>query len=122
MTKTPGPNWSADQIAVGRKFADGWRKYAATEAAPSLAEDRAKVADVLARYEAELMRYPHVVAVADGICRDDDGSASAECIVVYVANKVSQEELSEDQRFPEEIEGVRIEVVEAGQIDALPLE
>lgn len=123
MTKTPGPNWSADQIAAGRRFADGWRKYAAgTEETQPITEEHTKIAGILARHETALMRYPHVVAVADGICRDEDGAAGTACIVVYVEKRVPPEELSEDQRLPEEIEGIRVEVVEAGQIGILPLE
>lgn len=123
MTKKPGPNWSDDQIAAGRQFAEGWLKHASTtETAQPLTGQRSKVADVLARHEAALMNYPHVVAVADGICRDNNNSVSIDCIVIYVDKMTSQEELSEDQRFPDVIEGVRIEVVEVGQINALPSE
>lgn len=123
MTKTPGPNWSADQIAAGRRFADGWQKYAeTTEATSSLTGERTKVADVLARHETELMSYPHVVVVADGVCRDIESSDSADCIVVYVEKRVPQEGLSDDKKFPVEIEGVMVEVVEVGQINTLPLE
>lgn len=123
MKKTLGPDWSADDIAAGERFAEQWKTHAASaggaEEAP-IGAGQAKVAEVLARHEAALLAYPHVVAVADGICREGE-AAGQPCIVVYVEKVLPPEELDEASRLPEELDGVRVEVVEAGEIGILPM-
>ena len=125
MKKKLGPDWSADQIAAGHRFAEGWQKYAAGTGASEtqpISAGQAKVAAVLAEHEVELMAYPHVIAVADGFCRNDDQIEGTACIIVYVDIKLPLEELGEKERLPAEIDGVQVDVVETGQIGILPVE
>jgi hypothetical protein len=78
----------------------------------------ASVADARARHEAELMRYPNVVGVADGIATRGGESTGEQCIVVYVSTKVPVGELAAEAVLPREIDGVRVDVVEVGRIEA----
>jgi hypothetical protein len=78
----------------------------------------ASVADVRARNEAELMRYPNVVGVADGVATRGGERTGEQCIVVYVSTKVPVGELAAEAVLPREIDGVRVDVVEVGRIEA----
>lgn len=79
----------------------------------------ARVTSVRAAHEARLLRYPNVVAVADGI-RTRDGQPTGEpCIVVYVSRKVPRERLSPDEVLPEQLDGVGVDVVPVGEVRAL---
>jgi hypothetical protein len=77
-----------------------------------------RIADVRARHEAELMRYPNVVGVADGIATRRGEPTGEQSIVVYVSRKVPAGELAADAVLPTEVDGVRVDVVEAGLIEA----
>jgi hypothetical protein len=78
----------------------------------------AEAAEVRARHEAELMRYPNVVGVADGIASRRGESTGEQCIVVYVSTKVPASELAAEAMLPREVDGVRVDVVEVGRIEA----
>jgi hypothetical protein len=56
------------------------------------------------------MARPHVIGVSAGRTRADDRA----CILVFV------DRLADDMDLPAEVEGVPLEVVEAGKVDALP--
>jgi hypothetical protein len=77
-----------------------------------------RIADVRARHEAELMRYPNVVGVADGVATRGGESTGERCIVIYVSTKLPASELAAAAMLPREIDGVRIDVVEVGRIEA----
>jgi hypothetical protein len=75
--------------------------------------------EVKRRHEQELMRKANVVAVGIGY-RTQGGQQTQEvAIVVSVKNKVSLSKLKADDRIPAAIEGVPVDVVEAGVIRAL---
>ncbi len=120
MAKTLGPSWSEKGREAGRKLAD---------AAKSLAEggegttpfDSGKVSETLARHQEMLMGYPNVVAVSDGVCVEDDADTPRPCINVYVDRKVALEQLDQDARLPAELDGVPVQVIEAGEIGTLPM-
>jgi hypothetical protein len=78
----------------------------------------AATADVRARHEAELMRYPNVVGVADGIATRSGESTGEQCIVVYVSTKLPASELAAEAVLPRELDGVRVDVVQVGRIEA----
>lgn len=125
MKTTLGPVWPADDIAAGDRMADRWRTFAsstgddASSAAP-FGAGQAQAAQVLARHQDALMAYPNVVAVSDGVCTTGADAGRA-CINVYVREKVAPDKLSDTQKLPETLEGVRIEVIEAGEIGTLPM-
>ncbi len=123
MKRTLVPVWSADEIAAGEGFADRWKTFAASAtgdggAAP-IGAGQAKVAEVLARHEARLMTYPGVVAVADGICQDGP-TAGQPCITVFVAEKIDPETTTPEHRVPDQLDGVPVQVIVAGEIGILP--
>ena len=83
------------------------------------APELGRVTTVRAMHEARLLRYPNVVAVADGI-RARGGQPTGEpCIVVYVSRKVPPEQLRADEVLPEQLDGVGVDVVPVGEIRAL---
>ena len=71
MEKDPPPTWSAEQKAAGDRMREAWDEF--FRAAPARKTDEplsghdARLLDVRTRHEAELMRYPNVVGIADGI-------------------------------------------------------
>jgi hypothetical protein len=71
-----------------------------------------RAAEVIARNESALLRRANVVAVAEGQNRGET------TIVVYVARKVPREQLAEDDLLPPELEGIPVDVVESGSIEA----
>ena len=68
------------------------------------------VAAVIARHEGDLLRRANVVAVAER--QGEPG------ITVYVTRKVPRKQLPEGDVLPSELEGIPVEVVESGRIDA----
>ncbi|MGB3314442.1 MAG: hypothetical protein WBB85_08510 [Albidovulum sp.] len=125
MKRTLGPAWTADDIAAGENVAEKWKTFASntgdeTGGTP-FGAGGGKVAEVLARHEADLMAYPNVVAVSDGVCLTGDDAGKA-CINVYVSQKVASDTLQADQHLPDQLDGVRVEVIEAGTIGILPTE
>jgi len=77
-----------------------------------------RIAEVRARHEADLMRYPNVVGVSDGVATRGGESTGELCIVVYVSTKLPASKLAAEAVLPGEIDGVRIDVVEVGRIEA----
>ena len=69
------PSWSAEQQAAGEQLRQVWEQaFSAAETADDAAAQRAlggaaswKTAQVRARHEAELLRYPNVIGLAEGI-------------------------------------------------------
>ena len=129
MKSELGPIWSEEQRAAGERSRQSWERFfAAAEREPGRPEptlvgraDELRVTAVRSRHESRLMRYPNVVGVAEGI-RVRAGTPTGEaCLVVYVSRKVPAAQLRPDEILPPEIEGVPVDVVEVGRIDALPL-
>ena len=123
-----GPSWSREQRAAGERFRQAWEQFAARSQttqgtpAPPFPGGAAggKIAEVRARHEAKLMRYPHVVGVGEGICTRQGKPTGEPCLVVFVERKVSPSELAKNEILPSRIEGVPVDVVEVGRIEALP--
>jgi hypothetical protein len=122
MEKDPPPTWSADEKAAGEGMREAWDEF--FRAAPARKTDEplsghdARLLDVRTRHEAELMRYPNVVGVADGMRMRDGKPTGERAIVVYVERKVPRKDLSERDLLPTEIEGIPVDVVETGPIVA----
>lgn len=125
MKKVLKPAWSKQQVAAAARSFERWNAFFAgraaarsSGAAPTAAD--ARIAAVRARHEAELLRYPNVVAIAEGF-RTRRGAPRAErCLVVYVQRKVPARQLAAGARLPKQIEGVPIDVVDVGGIETLP--
>jgi hypothetical protein len=78
-----------------------------------------KARDVKRRHERVLLRLANVVAVGIGI-KEVGGQPTGEvAIVVTVSRKVPTAELRPGQGIPHRLEGVPVDVVEAGTLHAL---
>ena len=84
-----------------------------------LSSHDARFLDVRTRHEAELMRYPNVVGVADGVRMRGGKPTGQRAIIVYVSRKVPRKDLAGQDLLPGEIEGIPVDVVETGPIVAL---
>lgn len=78
-----------------------------------------EVRRVKAEYEAELMRKLGVVGVAIGHKQINGRKTNQLCIICYVVKKKRVGELEERDIIPREIDGVPVDVIESGQIQAL---
>jgi hypothetical protein len=122
------PSWSREQRATGERFRQTWEQVAArsltAQATPGSpfpgGAEAGKIAEVRARHEAELMRYPNVVGVGEGICTREGKPTGEPCLVVFVDRKIPPARLAKDEILPSRIEGVPVDVVEVGRIEALP--
>lgn len=127
MASHPGPQWTDEQIEAGDQNRQAWEEYfsaavpAKTEEVPFklTSEEAVKLAKIRARYEAELLRYPNVVAVGESVQTKRGKPTGQPCIVVFVERKIPPDQLGEDEILPEELEGIPVDVVEAGGIVAL---
>ena len=100
-----------DRLRHGR--ADGEaQKGEVARVSDDLVAGSGRAAEVMARHESALMRKANVVAIAEGQNRGET------TIVVYVARKVPREQLAEDDLLPPELEGIPVDVVESGPIEA----
>jgi len=120
MEKDSLPTWSAEEKAAGDRVREAWDEF--FRARPARKTDDpfgghdARLRDVRARHEVELMRYPNVVGVADGVRMRAGKPTGEPAIVVYVERKISRQDLAESDLLPTEIEGVPVDVVETGRI------
>jgi hypothetical protein len=71
MKRTLGPSWTAEQIAAGERFKQGWLDFfgrlgaAEPEVPPGLDLEAGRAA-IRAKHEARLLAYPNVVGVTEG--------------------------------------------------------
>ena len=122
-----GPVWSDDQIKAGERMRDSWTEFAAERQSAANPQPQdvlsrvksAAVGRVQAEHEAELMRYPNVIAVASGIRMTKGKPTGEHCLVVYVSRKIPPDALGEGETLPSSIDGVPVDVVDAGQVEAL---
>jgi hypothetical protein len=70
--------------------------------------------DVHGRYGEMLLRKKNVVGVGVGLNERDDRDAFRYALVVMVSAIVPESQIDSDDRIPEEIEGVPVEVREMG--------
>lgn len=75
---------------------------------------------VLAAHADQLMAYPGVVSVGVGLRQRDGALTDEVCIVVMVRHKRDPASLPPSEVLPREIEGVPVDVQEAGDIVASP--
>jgi len=127
MERELTPKWSDEERAAGERSGDAWEDFFASGedepqhgGSPLGADEARKVSDVRARYEDELLRYPNVVGVATGIRKTKGKPTGEPCLVIYVERKVPADALASNEVLPAEIEGVLVDVVEAGRVEPLP--
>lgn len=125
MKRTLGPSWTADEIAAGKRFGQAWLNFFGREGAsapvvsPSLEADVASRATIRQEHEARLLGYPNVVGVTDGVRMRRGKPTGEPAIVVLVSRKMPRKSLEESAILPSHIDGIRIDVVEIGPIEAL---
>jgi hypothetical protein len=119
-----GSGWAEENDTAGERSAEAWEAFFSAEETPE-GEPRGnaldeRVSDVKARHEDTLLRYPNVVGVASGI-RTRAGKATGEwALLVFVERKVPASELGEGEVLPRDVEGIPVDVVEAGKVEPLP--
>jgi hypothetical protein len=125
MKRALGPTWTSDEIAAGKRFGEAWLEFFARKGAaaqvspPGLDPTSARLSTIRAKYEARLLRYPNVVGVTDGVRMRGKRPTEVPAIIVLVSRKISRKSLAKSSRLPTHIEGVPVDVVEVGQIEAL---
>ena len=77
-----------------------------------------RISEIQAKYAQELTEKANVVGVGIGPAKENDEYTDDLALVVLVAKKVPLEEMSEVDKIPSEIEGVRVDVQETGPIAA----
>lgn len=75
-----------------------------------------RITEVQVKYVDELMKKAHVVGVGIGLAKVDDEYTDEMALVVLVDEKVPLEELDEEDQIPKELDGVRVDVQETGEI------
>lgn len=84
-----------------------------------MSEDmQAKITAIQAKYANKLLEKANVVGVGIGMAKEGEQYTSEMALVVMVAKKVPLAELAEEDRIPDEIEGVRVDVQETGVFTA----
>jgi hypothetical protein len=125
MKRTVGPSWTAEQIAAGERFKQGWLDFfgrpgaAAPEVPPGLDAEAGSRAAIRAKHEARLLAYPNVVGVTEGTRMRGGKLTNEPVITVLVSRKIPRRSLTKASLLPSHIDGIPIDVVEIGPIEAL---
>lgn len=81
--------------------------------------EMANITEVIEKRETEIYKYPNVVGLGASYRMKAGKPTDELCLVVYVEKKVPAAQLSKRDIIPEEIDGVKTDVVETGRIEAL---
>lgn len=123
MNRELEPGWPEDSEASGARHAQAWEAFFGD--AETTIGDRGEkalegeAAAVLARHQAELLRYPNVVGAAVGLRMRRGKPTGEPCLVIYVERKVPESDLAEGEMLPREVEGVPVDVVPVGRVRPL---
>ena len=121
------PSWSDEQREAGERFRQTWDEFfRVAQQAEGTAQrggmppsEELRIAEVRARHEAELLRYPNVVGLSEGIRTKQGRPTGERCLVVYVERKIPRAQLDPRHVLPTEIEGIPVDVVEVGRVEPL---
>ncbi len=117
--------WTSSQQSAGKKLSDSWSAFAKKqEGEPDASrfktiEATGRIAEVQEKHEAELMAMENVVGVAASHKMKGGAPQAATSLTVYVTEKKKSASLAKGAEVPAEIDGVKTDVVEVGQLDAL---
>jgi hypothetical protein len=125
MKRELGPAWSATDRKEGERLHKAWEDHfsgtgSGTPDPASALDPGARVAQAQRSHEGELLRYPNVVGVSEGVRLRDGKPTGERCLVVYVQNKVPRDRLGKDEVLPSQVDGIPVDVVEVGSIEPLP--
>src|SRR5690349_13588549 len=118
----PGTEWRPADVQAGRAMAREWQRFFASRVAETPEADLTPTAADRVRdeHEARLLRYPNVVGVTVGFAMRRGRATRTPAIVVYVSKKVPRRRLAPADRIPASLDGVWVDVVEVGPVEALP--
>ena len=91
MKRTLGPSWTAEQIAAGERFKQGWMDFfgrvgaGAPVVPPGPDAEPNSRAAIRARHEARLLAYPNVVGISEGARMRRGKPTNEPAIVVLVS-------------------------------------
>lgn len=85
---------------------------------PDLSPEMARVQQVKQRYQADLLALPNVVGVGVGFKSVNGVPGEELAIVVSVVRKISRDELPAQMMLPEALEGIPVDVIETGELNA----
>jgi hypothetical protein len=71
---------------------------------------------VQARYTDQLMRKPHVVGVAVGQAQRGGKITDEPALIVLVNHKLPFDQIDDEARIPNSLEGIRVDVQEIGDL------
>src|SRR5262245_31579197 len=121
MKRRLEPNWGTEERRRAERQRLEWdRFFAERSAAPAMTTtEDAALADVQQRHQDKLLRYPNVVGVATGIRLRGGRPTGEPSLVVLVSRKLPATKLKPAQVLPRRLEGVPVDVVEAGDLKTL---
>ena len=125
MKRTIGPSWTAEQIAAGERFKQGWMDFFGRGGAgaplvpPGPDAEPDSRAAIRAKHEAWLLAYPNVVGISEGTRMRRGKPTNEAAIVVLVSRKLPRKSLTKASLLPSHLDGIPIDVVEVGAIEAL---
>ena len=119
----PLKEWADAELKAGQKRADAWEEFfqaeETIEAAEEL-EETARIAEVQDEQEATLLALENVVGVAAGLKEKEGKPTRTWSLTVFVEQKIPKDEVPKASLVEPEYDGVPTDVVEVGEIEALP--
>jgi hypothetical protein len=122
------PSWTTEQIEASERFKQSWLDFvgrlgaAAPDVPPGLDLEAGSRAAIRAKHEARLLAYPNVVGLTEGTRMRRGKLTNEPVITVLVTRKVPRKSLTKASLLPSHIDGIPIDVVEVGPIEALESE
>jgi hypothetical protein len=77
-----------------------------------LENKRAKIQELIRKYESQLLKYPNVIGVSTGHKIVNGINTEELCISILVRKKISEEELDSKYVLPKYIESIKTDVVD----------
>lgn len=123
MTELPA--WTDEERAAGQQTASAWEAFFAAAPEAPLAraqaiEETARATEVKDRHESALLGMENVVGVATSQKVTAGQPTEQRSVTVLVERKLPRDEVPEESRVPEELDGVPTDVIEVGRVEALP--
>lgn len=79
-----------------------------------LENKRAKIQELIRKYESQLLQYPNVIGVSTGHKIVNGINTEELCISILVKKKISEGELDSKSILPKNIESIETDVVDVG--------
>ena len=79
---------------------------------PVLENKRAKIQELIRKYESQLLKYPNVIGISTGHKIINGINTEELCISILVKKKISERELDSKSILPKNIESIETDVVD----------